>query len=382
MINRSTYLEEIAECFATHPVVAILGPRQCGKTTLAELYAQESFNNNGTITRFDLEDPRDIARLETPMLALENLEGLIIIDEIQLRPNLFPVLRVLVDKYRKKQRYLILGSASRDLIQQSSETLAGRITYIELSPLSISEVQESKELWLRGGFPPSYLASNNQRSLRWRQEYIRTFLERDIPNLGLRVPAQAVRRFWMMLLHYHGNTLNSSELARSLGWSNTRIQHYLDILSGTFMIRQLSPWHENLSKRQVKAKKIYFRDSGVMHSLMGIESRVALTNHPKLGASWEGFALEEIIRYHNVDSEACYFWAVHSGAELDLLIFKEGKRLGFEFKYSDQPKLTKSMAIAKEDLKLDNLTVVVPGDSRFPLRKDNIGVCGLDNYIA
>lgn len=382
MINRSTYLEKISECFTTHPVIAILGPRQCGKTTLAELYAKESFNNNSTITRFDLEDPRDIARLETPMLALENLEGLIIIDEIQLRPNLFPVLRVLVDKYRKKQRYLILGSASRDLIQQSSETLAGRITYIELSPLSISEVNESKQLWLRGGFPPSYLASNNQRSLRWRQEYIRTFLERDIPNLGIRVPAQTLRRFWMMLLHYHGNTVNSSELARSLGWSNTRIQHYLDILSGTFMIRQLSPWHENLSKRQVKAKKIYFRDSGIMHSLMGIESGDALTNHPRLGASWEGFALEEIIRYHNIDSEECYFWAVHSGAKLDLLIFKGGKRLGFEFKYSDQPKFTKSMAIANEDLKLDNLTVVVPGDSRFPLRKNNIGVCGLDNYIV
>lgn len=377
-ISRSHFLQKISENFNVNPAVALLGPRQCGKTTLANMY-KDSYKNTNNVTHFDLENPIDLARLDSPMIALENLSGLIIIDEIQLRPDLFPVLRVLIDRNRETQRYLILGSASRDLIRQSSESLAGRISYVELTPLSLFEVANSEQLFVRGGFPPSYLAKDDLISFKWRQAYISTFLERDIPNLGLTIPVQILRRFWTMLAHYHGNIFNRSEIGNSLGVSHTIIRHYLDILVGTFMIRELTPWFENLKKRQIKSSKIYFRDTGIFSALMGLENLNAIQNHPKLGAFWEGFALEEVIRLHDASPEECYFWGTHNGAELDLLIIKNGKRFGFEFKYTDHPKVTKSMQIALEDLELTNITLISPGKHNFPLT-ENIRAVGLESY--
>lgn len=371
-MDRVQFIDNIDYLFKVNPIVALLGPRQCGKTTLALQYSKKKQR----VTHFDLENPIHLALLENPLLTLHQLEGLIIIDEVQLQPHLFATLRVLIDQHRDTQQYLLLGSASRDLIQHSSETLAGRISYLELTPFSLNETHEIKKLWLRGGFPRSYLAENDLISMSWRQDYIKTFLERDIPNLGIRVAPHALRRFWMMLLAYHGNILNMSDLGRSLGLSNVAIRHYLDILSGTFMVRLLHPWFENISKRQVKTPKLYFRDSGIMHALLDVGTDDALFNNAKLGASWEGFALEEVIRYYQVDEQNCFFWSTHSDAELDLMIFKDGKRMGFEFKYSDTPKITKSMRIAMHDLRLDSLTIVVPTACSFAL-SDNIQVCGL-----
>ncbi|EKD77069.1 MAG: hypothetical protein ACD_42C00490G0002 [uncultured bacterium] len=373
-MQRSQYISMIDDYFQATPIVAILGPRQCGKTTLALEYAKKHVNTK--ITHFDLEDPMHLSRLENPMLALQDLAGLIIIDEVQLQPNLFSVLRVMIDRHHEQQRYLILGSASHDLIQQSSETLAGRISYFQLTPFSLFETHEMKKLWFRGGFPRSYLANTDAISMTWRQGYIQTFLERDIPNLGIRVAPHTLRRFWMMLLSYHGNILNASELGRSLGFSSTAINHYLDILSGTFMMRVLRPWFENIGKRQVKSPKLYFRDSGIMHALLGVSTQDELNNNAKLGASWEGFALEEVIRRSHVDEQSCYFWCTHGDAELDLIIFKEGRRLGFEFKYSDSPKITKSMRIAMNDLKLNSIHIVVPTSCHF-LLDEKIVVSGL-----
>ena len=361
-------------------MVALLGPRQCGKTTLAKNYIQLKNKKFPEENYFDLEDTTDLARLAYPKMMLESLKGLIVVDEIQRRPELFPTLRVLVDKNPKSQRYLILGSASRDLIQQSSETLAGRIGYLELTPFSYMETKNTQKLWVRGGFPRSYLAKDEQKSQLWREDYIRTFLERDIPSLGIQVPARELRRFWMMLAHYHGNLFNASEIGRALGLNHKTVQRYLDILTGTFMMRELQPWFENISKRQVKASKIYFRDSGIFHTLLGVANHSALLTSPKIGASWEGFALEEIIRFHQARIEECYFWSTHGEAELDLLIIKNGKRLGFEFKYTDAPKMTKSMVIAQEDLKLDKLFVIYPGKLRFPVGR-NIEAVGLETYL-
>jgi predicted AAA+ superfamily ATPase len=379
-MRRPELLHQLNDAFAVHPVVAILGPRQCGKTTLAKQYLAETHTDVPKQNYFDLEDETDIARLAHPKLTLENLEGLIVIDEIQKVPELFPTLRVLVDNDKGKRRFLILGSASRTLIHQSSESLAGRIQYIELTPFSWNETHDLNGLLLKGGFPLSYLAKNDEQSFLWRKAYIKTFLEQDIPNLGISIPAQNMRRFWMMLAHHHGAILNASELGRSLGISQKVVRHYLDILVGTFMMRELQPWHENISKRQVRSPKIYFRDSGIFHALLGISDSSDLLTHSKLGASWEGMALEEIIRHTKVDAEDCYFWSTHAHAELDLLIFKNNKRLGFEFKYTDAPKLTKSMTIAGEDLKLDELTIISPGGHDFPL-PHGIRACGLEAYL-
>ncbi|MBS0622596.1 MAG: ATP-binding protein [Verrucomicrobia bacterium] len=365
-MKRPFFTHQILSAFATHPVVALLGPRQCGKTTLSRLYIQEDHLEK-TSHFFDLEDPTDLAILENPKTALAPLEGLIVLDEIQRMPNLFPLLRVLVDQPDSRQRFLILGSASRELIRQSSETLAGRIASIELTPFSIQEVDYSEELWMRGGFPNSYLASSAEASFYWRKQYISTFLERDIPNLGLRIAPVALRRFWLMLTHCHGQAFNASELGRSLGIADTTVRHYLDILTGTFMIRQLLPWYENLSKRQVKKPKIYFRDSGIYHALCEIPDKKTLLHHPKLGASWEGFAVEEVIRLYGAAPEECFYWGIHGQSELDLFMIKEGKRLGFEFKYCDAPKLTPSMKMALELLHLDSLTVIYPGDKDYVL---------------
>lgn len=377
VMKRLEYQSLITEAFTSHPIVAILGPRQCGKTTLAKQYASMSKQE---IHNFDLEDPTDLARLENPKLALADLSGLIIIDEIQRKPELFPYLRVLVDHENNRARFLILGSAARDLIRQSSETLAGRIAHIELTPFAYPEVKELSQLWLRGGFPRAYLAPTNASSWLWRKNYIQTFLERDIPSFGINIAPTMLRRFWLMLAHYHGCTFNAAEIAHAMNISQPTAQHYVDILSGVFMIRQLTPWLVNIKKRQVKAPKIYFRDCGILHFLLGIETWKQLQNHPKLGLSWEGFALEEIIRLHQAAPEECFFWATHGGTELDLLIVQKGKRLGFEFKYSDQPRSTKSMQIALEDLQLDSLTVIFPAEGKFSIT-EKIQAVGLVDYF-
>ena len=370
-MKRSRYLEKIAFNYRIHSVCGILGPRQVGKTTLAHQYAQQ-FNS---VLFFDLENSFDLAQLENPLLALKNRsEELIVIDEVQLRPDLFPTLRVLVDE--RPRKFLILGSASRDLLQQSSETLAGRIGYLELPPFSLAEAPELNKLWLRGGFPRSYLALSDAESYAWRQAYISTFMERDIPALGFNIPPALMRRLWMMLAHYHGNILNTSELANSLDISNNTVRKYIDILSGTFMIRALQPWFENISKRQVKSPKIYLRDSGLLHTLLNIPTFESLLVYPRLGASWEGFALEEIIKAYNLQTEECFFWSTQSGAELDLFCMRDGKRLGFEFKYTDSPRPTKSMHIAQEDLKLDHLYLVHPHNQTFPI-SETITALGL-----
>jgi predicted AAA+ superfamily ATPase len=373
-MQRNQYLTSIEQALRVNPVVAMLGPRQCGKTTLARAYSEYPSQNY-----FDLEDPLDHARLANPKLALEDLSGLVVIDEIQRSPELFPVLRVLVDRPKNQARFLILGSASRDLIRQTSESLAGRISYIEVTPFSLSEVgsAESKILWSRGGFPKSFLAASDMESRRWREDYIRTYLERDLPMLGIQIPASSIRRFWMMLSHYHGQTFNASELARSLQISDTTARRYLDILSGTFMVSALQPWFENIGKRQVKTPKIFFRDSGIFHSLIGVADMNALLVHPKLGASWEGFALEEIKRSFEAREEECFFWAVHQQAELDLLIVRDGRRLGFEIKFSDSPTVTSSMRTALKTLRLDSLLLVCPGSAFFKV-DEQISVCGLE----
>ncbi len=379
-MERPKYLAEIEAHFRIHSVCVILGPRQVGKTTLAKTYAQQHFSEREVLL-FDLEDPLDLTKLDNPMVALSDIpQKLIVIDEIQRRPDLFPVLRVLVDR-DKKRRFLILGSASRDLIKQSSETLAGRIGYIELPPFTLPEVKHSKQLMLRGGFPLSYLATREEDSYRWRQSYITTFLERDIPTLGFNVPPAQMRRFWLMLAHYHGQLFNASELSRSMAITDHMVRKYLDILAGTFMVRILYPWFENLKKRQVKSPKIYFRDIGVLNALIGVENQDQLYHQARLGALWEGFALEEVICALQATQEESYFWATQADAELDLLIVKHGKRLGFEFKYSDAPKITKSMRTALEDLKLDSLSVIYPGKDIFLMDK-RIKAFGLETLAT
>ena len=377
---RTNFLEKIDFSFKVNPVVALLGPRQCGKTTLAHIYVNQQ-KKSKKVHYFDLEDPEDLSLFENPKLALASLNGLIVIDEIQKIPEIFPLIRVLVDAPDNQKQFLILGSASRDLIHQSSETLAGRISSIELTPFSMNEVKEIDKLWIRGGFPKSYLAESSNQSMEWRKEYIATFLERDIPNLGFQIPTQSLRRFWMMMTFYHGNIFNASEIGRSLGLSGPTMRSYLDLLTGTFMVRQLQPWFENIIKRQVKAPKVYFRDSGILHSFLSIKEKEDIFHHPKLGASWEGFALESIIRAHKAPQEECFFWAVHQQAELDLMLFLNGKRIGFEFKWADAPKLTKSIITACETLSLEKCFIIYPGNKSYPLA-ENVFSVGLKNYLS
>jgi len=376
-MQRNDFIKQIEVLFRSHPIVCLLGPRQCGKTTLSKMYS----NHLKKVYVFDLENPQDLESLQNPMLALSNLRGLIILDEIQRKPDLFPILRVLIDKQNTKQKFLLLGSASPDLMRYSSESLAGRIAYLELTPFNFKETHHLEQLWIRGGFPKSYLSKNLKDSILWRKNYISTFLEKDIPALGIKIPSLTLRRFWTMLSHYHGSIFNASELGRSLGIAHTTIRHYLDILSGVFMVRQLQPWLTNLKKRQIKAPKIYFRDTGILHTLLSIENLKDLKMNPKLGASWEGLAVEEIIRYHHAELGDCYFWGTHSGAEIDLLIKTKGHFIGFEFKYADAPKLTKSMQVALNDLGLKELCVIYPGDKEYLLTK-NIKVIGLKQYLS
>ena len=347
------------------PVVALLGPRQCGKTTLARQVAR-----GRAVDTFDLEDPVDVARLEAPRLALERLRGLVIIDEFQRRPDLFEVLRVLVDRPRNPARFLVLGSASSRLARGVSESLAGRVRFIEMGGFDLREVGQTRfrQLWLRGGFPRSFLTSSETRSLAWRQDFVRTFLERDIPQLGLSIAAPTLRRFWVMVAHLHGQVWNAADLARSLGSSEPTARRYLDILAGAFVVRQLPPWFENIGKRQVKAPKVYVRDSGLLHALLSLRTGKQLAAHPKYGASWEGFALEQVLALAR--PEEAYFWATHAGAELDLMIIRDGERLGFEMKCADAPTLSKSMRIAKAELRLRRLFVVYPGSTSYALAPD------------
>ena len=342
--------------------MALVGPRQSGKTTLArQLVSPDSLNY------FDLEDLTSLSRLEAPMTALRNLNGLVVIDEIPRRPDLFPVLRVLCDRDPLPARFLILGSASPDLVRASSESLAGRVETISISGFSLAEVgvEALAQHWLRGGFPLSYLAATEADSIAWRKNFIQMFLERDLPQWGVRIPAITLLRFWTMLAHCHGQIWNTAELARSLGVSEPTTRHYLDILEGVFMARVLQPWHANLKKRQVKAPKVYFRDSGLLHYLLGIRSDLDLQNHPKSGASWEGYAIEEVLKA--VIPEEAYFWATHNGAELDLLLLKDGYRIGVDCKRVDGPRLTPSMRTALEDLELDRIFVIYPGNLTFPI---------------
>ena len=377
-MKRPSFLRRIEVLFRTHPMVGILGPRQCGKTTLARDYIAALPQQQ--VHYFDLEDPEHLNRLAEPKLTLEALEGLIVIDEVQRSLELFPLLRVLIDQKRQSQRYLILGSASRDLIRQSSETLAGRIAYLELPPFSAFEAEDATRLWLRGGFPPAYLAPTDADSMVWRRAYVSTFLERDVPALGIGFAANAMHRFWTMLAHLHGNILNASDLARSLDLSAPTVRRYLDILTGTFMIRTLQPWHANIRKRQVKAPKLYFRDTGILHALLNPPDASALRGHPRVGASWEGFALEQVAQLHNADASECYFWATHTQAKLDLLIVRGTEKLAFEFKYSSAPKATRSMRLAIEALGLDQITIVCPAESAYPLA-EKIRVAGLSRLV-
>ncbi|MSQ59243.1 MAG: ATP-binding protein [Betaproteobacteria bacterium] len=364
LLDRPHLTARIKKALRRSPITALLGPRQCGKTTLAKQIAKDSAS-----TYFDLENPLHLARLEQPMSALDGLRGLIVIDEVQRRPDLFRVLRVLADRPRKNTRFLILGSASPELIRQGSETLDGRIAFVEMAGFGLAETgpNDLDRLWVRGGLPRSYLARSLQDSLEWRQDFVRTFLERDIRALGINVPAASLRRLWMMLAHYHGQVLNVSEIARSLGEGHTTVRRHIDVLSGALVARQLQPWFENLGKRQIKAPKIYVRDSGLLHALLGIRDMSALGTHPKLGASWEGFVIEQIVG--QAGERNAYFWATQSGAELDLVLMLGTRRIGVEVKYADAPRATKSMAIALRDLKLDALYIVYPGAEPYRLNQ-------------
>jgi predicted AAA+ superfamily ATPase len=347
---------------AVHPVAALLGPRQCGKTTVARMIGEQQ-----PAAYFDLENPVDVQRLSAPLTVLEALSGLVIIDEVQRQPDLFQLLRVLVDRPHNRARFLLLGSASPQLVRGVSESLAGRIGFVDLAGFDLTEVDSTQRdrLWLRGGFPRSFLAEDDPASMTWRQGFIRTFLERDIPQLGITIPAETLRRFWTMVAHYHGQVWNAAEFARSLGASEVTARRYLDILAGAYMVRILPPWFENLSKRQVKSPKIYIRDSGILHGLLQLGALSELQSHPKLGASWEGFAIEQII--HLLDTRDAYFWSTHSGAELDLLARVRGKSYGFEIKYADAPGTSRSMQVALHDLALEHLWVIYPGQQEYVL---------------
>lgn len=374
-IVRTRLVQEVSRLLEQFRGVLLVGPRQVGKTTLARGFLPADHPNY-----FDLERPVIAEQFRAPTGVLEGLRGLVVIDEVQHAPNLFPLLRVLMDREGTPARFLLLGSASISLLRQGSESLAGRIAVVEIGGFSIEETgaAESARLWRRGGYPLSFLAQDDAQSLEWRDRFVDLYLLRDLAGLGINVGAPAMRRFWMMLTHYHGQIWNAADPARSLGVNESTVRRYLDWLTQTYMVRQLQPWHENLGKRQVKSPKIYFRDTGLLHTLMGIRSEADLLRHPRMGASWEGFALEQVLRLARPDD--AYFWATHTGAELDLLMFKHGKRVGVEFKYMDAPHLTPSMRSAMTDLKLDALYVVYPGDRRYALA-ERIEVVPLSTFV-
>lgn len=362
-IPRPQAQSAVLQSLKRYPVTVLLGPRQCGKTTLARHILFKA-----PITRFDLEDPETPLKPESASLILRGLKGLVVIDECQRQPKLFELLRALSDRRPLPARFLLLGSASMEMVRGISESLAGRAAYVEMGGLSLEEVGKGKadKLWVRGAFPNAFLSPSDEESHRWRMHFIQSFLERDLPQLGIRIPSAALRRFWTMLAHLHGQVWNAADLARSMGVQEDTARRYLDVLTGSFMIRQLQPWFVNTGKRLVKAPKVYFRDSGLLHSLLGLKNLPQIQAHPKLGFSWEGFALEEVIRMTSADRDA-FFYKTHSGAELDLLISRGGKSYGFEFKYGDAPQATKSMRVVTQDLKLKQLWVIYPGRRAYPL---------------
>ncbi|MFZ3079883.1 MAG: ATP-binding protein [Bellilinea sp.] len=371
MIPRPGLKKVIQRKLETNRIVALIGPRQCGKTTLAREFVSPT-----SVNYFDLEDPLSLARLDQPMTALQDLTGVVVIDEVQRRPEIFPVLRVLADRTPLPARFLILGSASPDLLRQSSESLAGRISIVPMSGFGLEEVgaQAQNKLWRRGGFPLSFTAPSEESSLDWRRDFLRTFLERDIPQFGFNIPATSLFRFWSLLAHYHGQVWNAAEIARTLSISESTTRRYVDLLQDLFMVRLLQPWYVNLGKRQVKSPKVYVRDSGLLHSLLGLRSEQDLLLLPRSGASWEGFVIEEVIKTFAPDE--AYFWGTHSGAELDLLLLKDGERIGVECKRMDAPRLTPSMRAAMHDLELSKLLVIYPGTKSYPLA-ENIQVIPL-----
>jgi hypothetical protein len=368
VIARPRHRQAVIDLLRDFPVVAVLGARQVGKTTLAQQILEAS---EGPGERFDLEDPADLSRLADPRLALGELRGLVVLDEIQRRPDLFPVLRVLADRKPRRARFLVLGSASPDLLRQTSESLAGRIAFHTLDGFALPEVGagELNRLWLRGGFPGSFLSRSHAVSFRWRRNFIRTFVERDLPQLGVRVPTSTLDRFWSMLAHYHAQTFNASELARAFGVTDKTVRNYLDVLTAALVVQQLPPWHANVRKQQVKAPKVYIRDSGLLHALLDVRDRRDLERHPKVGASWEGFLLRQVIELLEAAPEECYFWATHTGSELDLLWIRGRRRWGFEFKRTSSPKLTRSLHSARETLDLQKTFVVHAGEHTYPLHE-------------
>jgi predicted AAA+ superfamily ATPase len=375
VIDRKTDLGLVRSALKRSRVVALLGPRQCGKTTLARQFVPAD-----SLNYFDLEDPQSLARLSEPDTALRSLKGLVVIDEIQRRPELFPLLRVLADRAPLPARFLILGSASPDLLRQSSESLAGRLEIVPLEGFRLADLGAAAQErhWMRGGFPLAYTPRTEADSLIWRRQFLQTFLERDLPQLGVQIPAVTLRRFWSMVAHYHGQIWNAAELASALAVNESTVRRYLDLLTGVFMVRQLRPWFENLGKRQVKAPKVYVRDTGLLHVLLGINHRRDLERHPKVGASWEGYAIEEVLKTLRPDE--AYYWATHNRAEIDLVLFKNGRRIGVECKRADAPRLTPSMHIALTDLKLDELHVVYPGAKPYVLA-DRVQVVPLAQFV-
>jgi hypothetical protein len=368
MLQRDRELATLRGLLRRHPMVGIIGARQVGKTTLARALMR---GESRPTHLFDLENPEDLARLAEPMLALKTLKGLVVIDEVQRRPDLFPVLRVLADRPRRPCRFLILGSAAPELLRQSSETLAGRVVYHQLAGFALDEVgnRHLDTLWRRGGLPLSYTARSERHSVEWRRGFVQTFVERDLPQLGVNISAATMRRFWTMLAHYHGQVWNASEFGRSFGVADTTVRGYLDRLTSALVIRQLAPWHENIAKRQVRSPKVYVADSGLLHTLLNLRTMADLESHPKAGASWEGFVVDQLVRRLGADSSECFFWATHAGAELDLLIVRGKTRLGFEIKRTSAPTMTRSAHVAIEDLKLDRLDVIHAGEHSFPLTK-------------
>jgi hypothetical protein len=369
MINRPYELQIMLKLLKNNPVAGLLGARQVGKTTLARMLQDQVESQSHY---FDLENPEDSAKFYDPLLLLKPLKGLVVIDEIQRAPDLFQILRVLADRKNNQARFLILGSASPELLRQSSESLAGRIAYHELKGFSLEEIgiTNHEKLWLRGGFPKSYLSSSLAQSYEWRRNFIKTFLERDLAQLGVQIPSATLRRFWSMLAHYHGQVWNASEFGRSFGVADTTVRNYLDLFTSALVMRQLQPWHENIRKRQVKSPKVYFVDSGLLHSILNIRSQSDLLGHPKMGASWEGFVIEQLRHHLRADPEECFFWATYAGAELDFLVVRGNTRLGFEIKRTSSPKVTPSMTQALKDLNLRHLYVIHAGDSTFPLAQN------------
>ena len=375
-IPRPKLIQLLGDGLVRIPIVTILGPRQGGKTTLAKEFCKARRD----VVFLDLENPADAARLAEPMLYLERLSGLVLLDEVQTVPAVLNVLRVLADRRPLPLRFLLLGSASPELMDNASESLAGRVEFLEMGGFGLREAEGDQDrLWWRGGFPRAFLASKDEDARVWQQDFISTFLERDLRKMGIEISPAALRRLWTVCAHYHGQVWNSSAVAGGIGESARTVKRHLDVLSGAFMLRQLQPWHENLMKRQVKFPKVYLRDSGILHAMLGIPSLDALFSHPKLGASWEGFVIEQICR--TVPRSQAFFWATHTGADVDLLLLQQGRRIGFECKVMDTPKATKSMHMALNDLSLDELLVVVPRSGEYPISQ-KIRVCGVGEAVA